>query len=348
MKFAAGYQQNTYGESFSEILSDYAEGISEVYFPWVALPSGRPPITPDDGESEEDARNFLISELRSLRAMGIQLDLLFNANCYGENAVSRTFEAEIENIIGILTENGVRPEVVTTTSIFVADVVKNRFPDIRTRASVNMRIGTMQAMGYVSDLFDGFYLQRDRQRDLGYVKEISAYCRENGKQLCMLVNSGCLRFCPGQVFHDNLIAHCGAAEADRKPGFNPHVCWRRYEGGRNAAEILKSTWIRPEDVHHYEPYIDVFKLATRQHAYPRSVISAYVHQKWDGNLLELLEPGYSPAFFPREFDNTAFPDDFWEKVSHCQNGCNGCGYCEEVLKEVFKTRELPPIITAGF
>lgn len=348
MKFAAGYQQNSYGEPFSEILNDYSDSISEVYFPWISLPSGRPPLVPDYGETEEDARDILISELRAIRAMGIRLDILFNANCYGDKAVSKSFEAEIKAILEELTEKGVRPDVLTTTSIFVADVIKNSFPDIRTRASVNMRIGTVQAMGYASDLFDGFYLQRDRQRDLSYVREVSAWCRENGKDICMLVNSGCLRFCPGQVFHDNLIAHCQSAESDRKPEFNPHICWRLYEGGKNPAEILKSTWIRPEDVHNYAPYIDVFKLATRQHAYPRSVISAYVNEKWDGNLLELLEPGYTPAFFPKTFDNASFPEDFWEKVSHCTNGCSGCGYCESILEKVFKTADESSIVSAGF
>ena len=154
----------------------------------------------------------------------------------------------------------------------------------------------------------------------------------------MLVNSGCLRFCPGQIFHDNLIAHCEETGEGIEPAkdFNPHVCWRLYEGKRNAAEILKSTWIRPEDVCHYEGLVDVCKLATRQHSHPRSVISAYVNEKWDGNLLELLEPGLAAAFFPDWIDNSRFPVDFWERSGKCLNGCTGCGYCEDVLKTVYR------------
>ena len=344
MKFAAGYQNNVFGEPFADMIADYTGStfeekngshIAEVYFPWVALSSGRPPLMPE-GLSIPEAEEELLQDLRKLRSLGVSLDLLFNANCYGDRAVSNSFEKEIRNIISRLEAEGVKPEIVTTTSLFVARTIKKYYPETEVRASVNMRIGTIQAMQYVSDLFDSFYLQRDFQRNLPYVKTVSEWCRENGKKLCLLANSGCLRFCPGQTFHDNLIAHCIGAAEDRVEDYNPHLCRNLYENGNHAVEILKSTWIRPEDISRYEGLVDVVKLATRQHFYPRSVISAYLSGSWDGNLLELLEPGHSPAFYPNEIDNKAFPEDFFEKTGRCLHGCTGCGYCEDVLKKVFR------------
>lgn len=344
MKFAAGYQNNIYGEPFTDIIADYAAAsdggnngnyVGEVYFPWVACISGRPPLIPE-GMDREEAEEELLSDLKKLRNMGVSLDLLFNANCYGDKAVSKSFEKEIIDVIERLRKEEAGPETVTTTSPFAARTIRKYFPDIEVRASVNMRIGTIQAMQYVSDLFDSFYIQRDFQRNLEYVEKVSEWCHENGKKLCMLANSGCLRFCPGQTFHDNLIAHCTGAFEDRVPDYNPHVCRNLYEGGKNAVEILKSTWIRPEDIYHYEGLIDVVKLATRQHSYPRSVVSAYINAGWDGNLLELMEPGHSPAFYPNEIDNKAFPEDFFEKTGRCLNGCTGCGYCEQVLSKVLR------------
>ncbi|MCQ2402083.1 MAG: hypothetical protein MJ059_09250 [Lachnospiraceae bacterium] len=343
MKFAAGYQNNIYGEPFADMIADYvrnpqgdgkANYVGEVYFPWVAQASGRPPLMPE-GMVKEEAEEELISDLRKLKGMGVSLDLLFNANCYGEKAVSRSLEKEVISIIERLISEGVGPEIVTTTSPFIARATKKYYPEMEVRASVNMRIGTIQAMQYVSDLFDSFYIQRDFQRNLPYVENVSRWCHENGKKLCLLANSGCLRFCPGQTFHDNLIAHCLGASDDRVPDYNPHVCRNLYEGGKNAVEVLKSTWVRPEDIYRYEGLIDVVKLATRQHSYPRSVVSAYVNESWDGNLLELLEPGHSPAFYPYEIDNSAFPEDFFDKTGKCLNGCTGCGYCEEVLNTVY-------------
>ena len=331
-----------YREHFADIVRDYREHISEVFFPWIEMPSGRPPILPDEYMSAREQEDLLTGELRRIRASGAGLDLLLNANCYGAGAVSTALEKRICDIMNRLREEECAPDTVTTASPFAAHVIRKHFPGTEVRASVNMRIGTIQAMKYASDLFDSFYIQRDRQRDIGYVRTVSGWCHENGKKLCMLVNSGCLRFCPGQVFHDNLIAHCQEAEeaADAARDFNPHICWRLYEGKRNAAEILKSTWIRPEDVHNYAGLIDVFKLATRQHSHPRSVIGAYAAEKWDGNLLELLEPGLAAAFYPDMIDNAAFPEDFWLQTGKCRDGCSECGYCEKVLQQVYHKADM--------
>ncbi len=340
MKYAVGYQ-NTYAwEPFTDVAADYKDHISEVFFPWPASPSGRPPVMPDEGSTVQDLEENLLSDLKKLKEMGIRPDLLLNANCYGTEAVSHGFEQRICEVIDTLGNAGCMPEVVTTTSFFAAHVVKKHFPQIDVRSSVNMRIGTVQAMEYAADVFDSFYIQRDYQRNLAYVQEVSEWCHSNGKKICMLVNSGCLRFCPAQIFHDNLIAHCHEL-TDSVKDFQPHACWKLYRGGAHPADILKSTWIRPEDVHHYEPYVDVFKLATRQHSHPRSVISAYVNEKWEGNLLELLEPGFSSAFSPYVFDNTKFPPDFFEKAGACLNGCHQCGYCESVLEQVYIKGDVP-------
>ena len=334
MKFAAGYQPPAFGRRFPEITRQYADCLSEVFFPWPGAASGRPPILTDREFSQEEAEAILCEDLRAIWDQGIALDLLMNANCYGAKAVSKQFEQEIRDQIQRMTDQGCRPQIVTTTSLFVARTIKTWFPELEVRASVNMRIGTVQAMGYVAALFDSFYLQRDLQRDLDHVRQMRLWCDANGKKLCMLANSGCLRFCPGQSFHDNLIAHCSEAEAlEPVAGFNPHVCWNLYGKGEHAAEILKATWVRPEDLARYEGLVDVVKLATRQHSHPQSVLGAYASGKWDGNLLDLLEPGFSPAFWPYYLDNRKIPTAFFDRVGQCRSGCTGCGYCEEILSQ---------------
>ena len=338
MKFAVGYQHREDGEPFSAIVADFRDRIGEVYFPWVGQPSGRPPLGYGSDDDPDDVRMALESELQAFRGMGVKLDLLLNANCYGDRAISVELHDEVVSVIERLGELGCAPDIVTAASPMVAHVVKSRFPDIETRASVNMRIGTTQAMGYVADLFDSFYLQRDVQRNLAAVKRARAWCDRHGKKLCLLANSGCLRFCPGQTFHDNLIAH--SAEAERQANvadWNPHVCWNLYRDRANFAEILKATWIRPEDLHRYEGLTDTVKLATRQHASPRMVVAAYASGRFDGNLLDLLEPGFAPAFAQRVIDNTAFPPDWAERMGNCPGDCEACAYCLDVLAQVLKT-----------
>lgn len=90
--------------------------------------------------------------------MGIKLDLLFNANCYGRYSLSQYLENLVCSVIEHISEIGL--DVVTTTSPMIARIVKENFSDIDVRASVNMRIGTVKGMEYLADLFDSFHIQQ--------------------------------------------------------------------------------------------------------------------------------------------------------------------------------------------
>ena len=203
MQFAVGYQYRSSGELFTDMVSDYRENIKEVYFAPPGFASGRP----DASQYSTQALEQLIYELKILRRMNIKLDLLLNGNCYGEHAVSHDFADRINNMLEWFEHEGLLPEVVTTTSPFAAHIIKNRYREIEIRASVNMRIDSLTALEYLADKFDSFYLRRDLQRDLETVKLFSEWSKTYGKKLCLLANSGCLRNCPYQTFHDNLVAH---------------------------------------------------------------------------------------------------------------------------------------------
>ena len=342
MRFAIGYQQPGSGEPFSGIVRDYLGHIEEVYFAWVGAPSGRARLGADpEGKDESGAEEVLEREICEIRKMGVRLDLLFNANCYGRIANSARLEENVVSTMAHIDALCGLPEVVTTTSPAIAHTVRKNFPGTETRASVNMRIGTMQAMEYAAHLFDSFYLQRDLQRDLGYVERVHGWCKINGKKLCILANSGCLRFCPGQIFHDNAVAHdaeTGGDFGDIK-GWNPHLCWKLYSDKGKVVEFLKSTWIRPEDIKRYEGLVDLAKLATRQNTHPRMILEAYTSGRFDGNLMNLMEPCFSSLLAPKYIDNSAFPADWAGKISSCPGDCCTCDYCAAVLESVLKSYE---------
>lgn len=334
MTFAAGYQHFSDGAPFGDMVLEHP-AVKEVYFPWPDEPSGRPVLGYEEEEDATYIKDALFFDLRRLRAAGIKLDLLLNANCYGAEAMSTKLASRVEGILVELNDCGLLPEIVTTASPFVASVVKSVHTEIDVRASVNMRLTTIQAMEYLTDLFDSYYMGRDVQRNLETVKSVKKWCDAHGKKLCMLANSGCLRNCPWQTYHDNLVAHSsGALKEKNMKGWTPHLCWRMYKRSENFPEILKATWVRPEDLHRYEGLVDVVKLATRQHANPSMVMGAYGRGSFDGNLLDLFEPGFSPAFYPRFIDNTSFPDDWFDRTSHCVRECTQCGYCEKVFSQV--------------
>ncbi len=318
-----------------EVIADYAEHIAEVYFPWADMPSGRAPLATRRGYTDWAAQRDLERDLFRLREMGVRLDLLFNAACYGGRAISEWLENQVRSVLDYLEAGVGGADIVTTTSPFVARTVKRYFPNVEVRASVNMRIGTIKGMQYLADVFDSYHVQREYNRDVAYLRELKAWADGAGKRLIMLVNSGCMIHCSGQSFHDNMVAHEAEIDECRNvTDWNAHTCWRFLQDPANRVSVLQNTWVRPEDLHHYEGLFEVVKLATRMHARPRAVIDAYVNRRFRGNLLDLMEPGFGPAFAPAIIDNTRFPEDWFERTSTCDRRCHACDYCAGVLERV--------------
>ncbi len=348
MKFAVGYQLPREGEEpFAEVVADYADAIAEVYFPWADMPSGRASSPDRRAHTDRSAQQQLERDLVGFRRMGLKLDVLFNANCYGRHAMSRHLADQVVSVLDHLGTLVGGADVVTTTSPAVARTVKRHCPSVEVRASVNMRIGTVRGMEYVADLFDGYCVQREHNRDLAALAELKAWADAHGKRLHLLANSGCLAFCSGQTFHDNLVAHDREIDEEANiDGLTPHVCWRFFRDRANWPAVLANTWVRPEDLHHYEGMFDVVKLATRIHDRPRAVIDAYTRGRHRGNLLDLLEPTFSRAFAPFIIDNDCFPDDWFERTSTCGRKCHRCDYCRETLEKVLVRADQPqPAVT---
>ena len=336
MKFSVGYQLCEEGERpFADIVGEYRDHIAEVYFPWADMPSGRAPLSTTRGYTDWTAQERLENDLVAFRKMGLKLDLLFNASCYGGGAVSKFLENQVTSVIDHLGNVVGGVDTVTTMSLAVAHTVKASFPRIEVRASINMRVGTIKGMQYVADLFDGYHVQREYNRDLEHLSRLRQWADANGKKLYILVNSGCMRFCSGQTFHDNMVSHeTEIDETANIPGWTPHVCWNFLRDRSHWPAVLQNTWVRPEDLHHYDGLFPVVKLATRMHSRPQSVIRAYVEGRYSGNLLDLFEPGFSPAFHPEIIDNQKFPEDWFDRTSHCDKNCESCGYCASVLDKV--------------
>jgi collagenase-like PrtC family protease len=324
MKLAAGYPVAG-GEAaldLCEAVAAHRERVEEVYFAAPGQASGRAPAR-EDGEVWDN--------LAALRRLGVRLDLLFNANCYGTDAASPGLADRICRTLDVVGGRcGV--DVVTTASPFIAGAVRARYPGIELRASVNMRIGTVGAMEMLAGLFDGFYAQRDHNRDPGRLAELREWTRAHGKKLCLLANSGCLAFCPGQTFHDNLVAHEPGLRGGPALQAEALTCRRFLADPENWPAILAATWIRPEDLGRYEGLADLAKLATRMHRSPRLVVAAYARGRHRGNLLDLLEPGHGDLLGDAWIDAGALPGDWFERTAGCDRRCGRCGYCRGALE----------------
>ena len=341
MQYSVGFQLwEGDEEPFSQIVRDYRAHISEVFFAWQDIATGRRAVATRHGYTDWSAQGRLEEELRTIKAMGVKLDLLFNGNCYGAYAISERLANTVASVIEHLDRVGCGVDIITTASPAIAHTVKKYFPHIEVRASVNMRIGTVKGMEYLSELFDSFHVQRDYNRNLAHLRMLKAWADAAGKKLVLLANSGCFVNCSGQSFHDNLVAHeAEVCEVKNLPDFTPYVCWNALKKRENWHMLLENTWIRPEDIHHYDGLFETVKLATRMHSLPGMVIDAYARRRYAGNTLDLFEPGFGRALAPYIINNQQFPSDWFEKTATCDKMCHTCGYCRTVLEQVLLNTE---------
>ena len=299
MKFTVGLQYTN--DSFLECVLENKEHIHEVYFAWGDFPNGRSNQLQNEHFTPWQLQQRQMEILKLLSENGIRLNLLFNANCYGKDSQSRAFFNKVGQTVDFIQTNyGLSS--VTTTSPLIAKFVKNNFEDIAVRASVNMEIGTIQGMDYLAEYFDGYYMKRELNRDFEAIERLSAWCKENGKKLHMLANSGCLNHCSAHNFHDNLVAHeQEIAQMDNAYQFGG-ICREYLKSEDHYISLIKDTnFIRPEDIAKYEPYFEAVKLATRINKSPSMVLRSYIRGKYSGNILELLEPAHN--IYPYVIEN---------------------------------------------
>lgn len=133
MKFSVGYQPLP---GWIDAIVENAASVHDVYFAFGAMPSGRAGVADADRQLEDLGR---------IADAGIPLGLLFNANCYGARALSKAFFAEVGETVDRFAADGALKSV-TTTSPLIARFVKDNFPGVAVRASVNMGIGLVWGM----------------------------------------------------------------------------------------------------------------------------------------------------------------------------------------------------------
>ncbi len=323
---AVGYFNN---QSFKEVCSPWTRRIKEVFFAWPGMLSCRPPLNFNGRK-----RDLMLEELQWCRRNNIALDTLFNCNCYGEEAVGKKMADSVKKSLDEMCSAGLFPDIATTTSPFIAETIKRIAPAIEVRASVNMRIHGTIGFEYISSTFDSFYVSREHQRDPEYMKTCAAWAEKNGKKLGMQLNSGCLRQCPYQQFHDNMHGHNRELQSARgaELGFDVFLCRKHFSTGHHE-DFLRGTWIRPEDTVHYEPFVSVMKISTRKVPCPQKIVDAYAGKSFRGNLAEIMDPDHSAVIC---LDNAAFPHGWNEGpvAQKCAENCVHCGKCTELLHSI--------------
>ena len=340
MNWLVGYQLLEKDVFLEEILKR-KNNIGEIYFSYGDLPNGRHETGLHSILPKWEAKARIDEDLAVLRDNGLKFNLLLNGNCYGDAALSKKF---IISVLDTVDEVGEKFSLssITTTSPILAGIIKENFPNLEIRASVNMELRTIEGMEYLANTFDGFYIGRELNRNISELKKLREWCLKMGKKSYLLANSGCLNFCSARQFHDNLVAHeKGIAAMDNVQNFKG-ICADYFKNTADKSLYLKRlNFIRPEDIHLFESLADGIKLATRVNFNPAQVLAAYDDGKYSGNLLELLEPNHAERLYPQLIENSKISSNFSKTAYFCGGRCSehNCNVCEKAVNSALYTLE---------
>jgi len=305
--------------------------------------------------------------IKACHDRGLEFSYLLNAPCLGNLQYSKKGYGQLVELLGWVDRAGA--DSVTVGMPYLVDLVRKRFPRLKVKVSTTARVNTVRkALQYEDMGVEEIIVDEHINREF---KTLEAIQKAVKCSLELILNNICLWQCPYNYEHVNHDGHAS------REGEEDEYCYLQYPGYlclyrklMDPVELLKSPWIRPEDIPHYEAIgYDHFKITERFKRTPLLLehVMAYENRRYDGNLLDLFTLPRKGAFTPihleyfiqpehvnimkiselekvfdlevRELiqlDNRklkGFIDRF--KTKDCNlTSCSSCRYCDTVFKKV--------------
>lgn len=230
---------------------------------------------------------------------GIRFNYLMNPMCLGTRDVIADEHIEILRFIDKLSNLGI--EWLTVNSPYLCEVIKKQFPEIKITIGLYAMIGTIQQARQWVDLgADEITLMQHWNRDFNGMTALMKILKKHNTSIRLIANNACLHDCPFAMNHGVTVSHSSTEEQGCKCGkclidYNIVSCYRKKV--LNPVHLITSEWIRPEDIHYYTQlchdtgnYNMIIKLVDRSRdvAFMSNLLQAYFNEKYEGNLLELM------------------------------------------------------------
>jgi collagenase-like PrtC family protease len=276
----------------------------------------------------------LINEIREqteyAHQYGIQMNVVMNSTCAGGHHLTFEGYKMFDWYFNELNKAGV--VAVTVAEPYLVELLRD-FPmkivvSVLSYVDAPQRAQFFEALGADVITVD---TNINRHFDLlqGIVKGVSCNVR-------IIVNEGCLYKCPFRYSHYNLASHLSSLNQPRVPLFAPDFYFDKCINIRlrNPTQIIKSGWIRPEDIKEYEAIgIEDFKLSGRTKTVNWIIecMKVYARRSFKGNVLEIIDcPQMLRYMMYIENEKLEGSIEHWKS---CTKNCHECGYCDALTKE---------------
>lgn len=315
------------------LLQNYADVIYELY---VAAP---PNVLGSARARVYDTTSQVIAHHAQLcHQSGVRFSVLLNASCIFGQHVVPSFLEKLETLCNRMVEWEVDSVVVTDP--YLIQWISAKFPSLEVVASSICGINNANLARWFVELgADRLTIPATVNRSFEVIDQIASAV---DVAIECLVNEGCLLHCPFKIFHYNAMAHHTSDDFLKNYYHftrSPFVynCISKFLS--HPAEILKSPWIRPQDLSRYESIgIHHFKIAGRNISTPfiERVVSAYARGYYEHNLLDLLN--VQQFVLDSLYINTSALDEVLEHIYQCAKNCYVCTYCDAQARHLVTLR----------
>ncbi len=289
--------------------------------------------------------------IKACHDRGLEFSYLLNAHCLGNLQYSKKGYGQLIELLEWIDQ--ARADAVTIGIPYLVDLVRKRFPHLKIKISTTARVNTVRkALQYEDMGVEEIIIDEHINREFKTLEAIRKAVKCN---LELIVNNICLWQCPYNFEHVNHDGHAS------REGEEDQYCYLQYPGYlclyrklTDPVELLKSPWIRPEDISHYEAIgYDCFKITERFKRTPlllengRAYDLKYFIQPEHVNIMKISELEKVFDLEVRELiqlDNKkldGFIEHFKERDCN-QISCSSCRYCETFFEKVavVKTEEV--------
>ncbi|HAJ56351.1 MAG TPA: peptidase U32 [Candidatus Omnitrophica bacterium] len=307
---------------------------------------------------------------------GLKFNYLLNSACMGNNEFTIAGQRQIRRLLDWIESIGV--DSVTVAIPYLARMIKKHHPRLGINVSTFDYVDTVVKARAWEDLgVDGIVLPNTLlNRDFEALRKFRKHLK---CKIQLLANNACLFGCHCVGYHKVIMSH-GSQSSDISGGYVLDYCALscRYQRFVDPVNFIRSDWIRPEDVGHYEDLgIDALKIIgrARNTDFIVKAYDAYSKRSYDGNLLDIVAHPYgekrkrtahtvlrgllyaarfhlrNPFYLKKMIKS--FPDfevyldnkkldgflDYFVN-GHCQKDpCDGCSWCAQAADKALKIDE---------
>lgn len=210
--------------------------------------------------------------------------------------------------------NELKPQAITVSSYDLAKFIRNKYRSSKIYISTIAAVSNIEQYNNFLDVEPSrIVLQYDTNRNWKQLELLSKHAENTGVEVELMLNESCLRNCSNRQGHYNTL---GATIVGNDTKFLTTCNSRKL---LYPYELLKSNYIRPEDIKIYEEMgIKKFKITGRskQPEWLLEVVKAYQDREYDGNLIRLL--GIDPSLNAEEwmYINNSALDGFLDGFSN--------------------------------